>query len=207
MNIKNIQLIIITAIATALIVGGSVYWWQISILDKEKNEMQQRSSELEAQINDLREQLDLITTERNELELRISESAKENELPAPCDAVEAKRGCVMNDFNLMSPSGGEQLCLGETYYVKWKVPKDVDIIKLSLRKGGTTYPLGDFPASYNETGQINGEGTFPWKVGSTAGGITMKEGAAYEIWINATYKGASVNDVSNGPFSILSCRG
>ena len=115
---------------------------------------------------------------------------------------EAKRGCARPDFNLVAPNGGEILCLGNNFTIQWKVPPDVESVTLTLRQGSSTsIPIGTFPASYNETGEKNGEGSLPWDING------VPEGDAYEMWINASYKGSSVNDVSDGLFAIRKCQG
>ena len=125
-----------------------------------------------------------------------------------------RRGCARRDFNLIYPNGGETLCIGDTFNIKWRVPKDVKTVILTLREGGgyqdiVNLVLGVFPSSYNETGLKNGSGVYPWVV------PWLPDGDAYEMWINATYSAHDsydtysyyVNDVSDEMFSIRSCKG
>lgn len=124
---------------------------------------------------------------------------------SPCEITNDKRDCARYDFNVIFPKGGEQFCLGETINIQWKAPKDFDILTVKLIERGyntTAYNIRTFPANYNEIEKINDEGTVLWTIP-----LSVKEGMAYEIWINSVYQNHSINAVSDKAFSIINCRG
>lgn len=122
-----------------------------------------------------------------------------------CDFTNNEVGCGRNDFKIVSPNGGEVLCIGKTYKVEWSVPSDLGTISLKARIGAGVsskdYPIGvgEFPGSYNEEGLKNGKGVYLWKIPS------LPESDVYKIWINAVYKGSSVNDSSDDFLAIRNC--
>lgn len=193
---NKIYLIIIAVMIVIFIVGGVIFWRQTIISQNKINELEQLVIVLQNKLNDS--------------EKLASSFQKENDTPknpvstSPCEISENKRGCARSDFNLITPNGGETLCIGSIYLIKWKVPSDVGTVTITLRTNelfGQNYKLGTFPASNNETGTQNGAGEFLWEIKG------MPESQVYEMWINAVYKGSSVNDVSDKMFSILSCKG
>jgi hypothetical protein len=112
---------------------------------------------------------------------------------SPCDIRENDRGCVINGFQVLSPNGGEQLCLGSTYTVRWKAPADFETVTLTLREtslDGEQYRLGGFPAS---------DLKYDWVV------TNVPPGGVYKLWVNSVYKSSSVNDSSDKLFRITSC--
>lgn len=149
------------------------------------------------------------------LEVKIDKEEKEDieaqkDNSSPCHITDDKRGCARIDFNIITPNGGERFCKGDTIDIKWKVPFDVDKVTLKLREAGINgkeYKIGVFHSyvndtSYNENIIMDGDGDALWKIPSN-----ISENMAYELWINAIYKGSSVNDVSDKVFSIMDCRG
>lgn len=121
-------------------------------------------------------------------------------------------------LDLLSPAGGESLCIGDDYNISWKGSKEFNTIDVYLVRGSksnsTTYPLGSFPVSYNESGENNGEGTYPWKVGHTNGGIVLQPNEVNRIILNGCYPNAGsdtsctmILNKNAKSFSMLDCRG
>lgn len=196
--IKTSQIIIVVLIS-ALASGGGIYLWQQSILEKagseneqQKNELQQQVDGLQTQLNDLQSRLNQITAEKDSLQQQINALTKVPE----------------RYVKVVVPNGGETLCLDENFVIKWD-SKGVDVISLNILKlegiGATSYPLGTFPATLTETGET-GKGDYVWKVGSTSGGIKLREGYGYKIEIMSA-DGVSITDTSNKVFQILLCQG
>lgn len=121
-------------------------------------------------------------------------------------------------LDLLSPKGGENLCKGDNLNISWRGSKEFDIVDVYLDRGSisnsTTYPLGSFPSSYNDTGVKDGGGSYTWKVGYTKAGIELPPDESYRIILNGCYPNAG-NDtgctmtLNKNPksFSILDCRG
>lgn len=121
-------------------------------------------------------------------------------------------------LDLLSPKGGENLCIGENYNISWKGSKEFDTVDVYLVQGPinnhTTYPLGSFPSSYNETGESNGEGSYSWNVGRTKAGIELPPDESNRIILNGCYPNQGrdtgctmILNKSPKPFSTLDCRG
>lgn len=189
MKYENISIIIVTVIITALIVGGGMYWWQLSVLEKAKNEIQEQSNELQQQINNFQNQLNQITTEKNELQQQIDELTKEPE----------------RYVKIVSPNGGESICLDDEFIIEWD-SKEVDVVSVRVMKQafqGTNYyyiGLNAVRATYNESG-ISGKGVTVWKVKD------VPVGDGYKMEIMSAGSDSRVRDTSDGVFSILLCKG
>lgn len=121
-------------------------------------------------------------------------------------------------LDLLSPKGGENLCIGDNYDISWKGSKEFDTVDVYLVRGSissnTTYPLGSFPSSYNETGAVTGEGSFSWKIGHTKAGIKLPPDESNRIILNGCYPYKDGNTgclmiLNKDPrsFNILDCRG
>jgi len=184
MKYEKTIIFIMTVIVAAVIVGCSTYWWQQSVLEKEKSLMQQQINGLQQQINDL-------TRTKSDSQQQLDESAKEPE----------------KYVKVISPNGGETICLDENFIIEWE-SKGIDSVKLFLLAGGGGwYNLGGFPATYNEA-EEKGKGTYVWKVGETKQGKgVFGEGEAYKIQIESAYDNVPVIDISDGVFSIIICKG
>lgn len=121
-------------------------------------------------------------------------------------------------LDLLSPKGGENLCIGDNLDIRWKGSKEFKTVDVWLVRGPmgnpTNYSLGSFPSSYNETGEKNGEGSFSWKVGYNKAGIELPPDESYRIILNGCYpyQGKDTGclmtlNKSPEPFNILDCRG
>jgi hypothetical protein len=124
---------------------------------------------------------------------------------SPCDFANNEVGCGRNDFKILSPNGGESLCTGDEVIISWVAPSDAESVTIKLRESGIfgeTYNVGTFPASFNEGGKKNGQGTIIWKVPQH-----IKDSLVYKLWINTVYKGFSINDNSDDLFTIQTCKG
>lgn len=109
---------------------------------------------------------------------------------------------------LTSPKGGESLCLGDTFPITWEAPVDMDTVAVwMVIPGSTYYPVGTFPASYNETSE-KGKGVYMWTVGQYAKTNSIIGGGdAFKISIYGTHKGSKLEAESPAVFSIQDCRG
>jgi hypothetical protein len=94
---------------------------------------------------------------------------------------------------LTQPNGGEQMCLGQTYQIKWTAVGITENVRLGLFKSGYTVgKIDDAPAV---------PGVYNWNVGQSAGGMAVP-GNDYTIRV-MTVSGSSP-DFSNGNFTIKS---
>lgn len=125
-------------------------------------------------------------------------------------------------LRVTAPNGGENLCLGKNFVIKWE-SGSLSSVSISVKEietpiagpfGNASYPLGTFPASYNEKGEQNGSGEVSWLVGSIGSPespgpfeIYAREGKVFQIIINNPDEGRFIEDTSDGVFSIIKCEG
>ncbi len=204
MKKENI-LIIVTAIILISLVATGIYFWQQSVLKTAKNEFAWQISEIQAllekaesakeelqqQNNTLQQENNALNEEKEGLKQTISDLTRTPE----------------HYIKVISPNGGENLCLDENFNIQWE-HKGVSSVRILAYLPGEGFAyLGTFPADFNETGE-KGKGIYNWKVGSMFYGGTIKEGSLYEIIIEeVASEGALVKDKSDNVFSILSCKG
>lgn len=114
-----------------------------------------------------------------------------------------------HQVKLVSPNGGESICLDEDFIVEWQ-SDGIDTVAVSVSKIGafstTLYPIDILPATYNETGE-KGRGFFAWQAGTTSGGIELESGYGYKIETKGFYNDLQVTDISDKTFSLLLCKG
>jgi len=124
-----------------------------------------------------------------------------------CDRVDNGR-CVLDDFNLLYPKGGETLCIGDTIDIKWNAPDKIEEVNLILMDVkdrekllyNASYKLGTFPAK---------DGVYQWKVGDVPEGV-LNESDSYDLIINTTLMvepkyGFLTADFTKELFSIKKC--
>ena len=110
-------------------------------------------------------------------------------------------------LKLVSPNGGEILCLGDEFIIHWE-HQGVKTVTLGIETPNDSYGLAnayDLPADYNETGE-KGIGMFVWKI-DIAGGMALKEGYSYSVCIYSADSDYESKDCSDEVFSILECKG
>jgi hypothetical protein len=110
-----------------------------------------------------------------------------------CLALAAVALCASTAFaetvTVVAPNGGEQMCLGQTFQIRWTVTDFAGNVRLVLFKAGVKVErIADVPAA---------AGIYPWNVGQTIAGISPA-GPDYTIKAMTT----SAADFSNGNFTI-----
>lgn len=117
--------------------------------------------------------------------------------------------------SLLSPVGGEQLCLGDKFNIKWE-SKGLKFVRLILREpNGQSHYIDTLSPTHNSS--VQGSGDYLWDIGTYTGGYNssvggrVKANEGYLITINAQYdsdRGYStvINDEDNGVFAIKECR-
>jgi hypothetical protein len=107
-------------------------------------------------------------------------------------------------LTLISPKGGESICIGDELIIKWS-SKGVETVGVSMMKGGSTvYGIDQVLATRNDTGlkEDEGKGEYIWKAGYTMGGIIHGESEVNKIQISG---GGLVKE--SGYFSLVNCNG
>lgn len=94
-------------------------------------------------------------------------------------------------LTMTQPNGGETMCLGQTYTVKWTAVDIPGNVRLGLFKGGAPVEMiVEVPAV---------PGIYTWNVGQSNAGMAAP-GSDYTIRVRAT--NSAIADFSNGPFTI-----
>ena len=110
-------------------------------------------------------------------------------------------------LRIISPNGGERICLGSDFTVGWE-SGGLRKVNLFVSIAGASYPLGEFPPDFNETGE-KGRGEFVWTAGDTSGGVKLREGLTYEMIITGQTdpRTLQLDDRSDGIFALIRCEG
>ena len=116
-------------------------------------------------------------------------------------------------IQVIAPKGGEVLCLGKEYVVRWE-SNGISTVQITFRGNGIGGAIleFDYPANLNETGDLL-EGTYLWKVGK-AGEVDEQDlmaplGGGYTFSLvsldGAVDASQAVVGKSDAPFSIVEC--
>ncbi len=109
-------------------------------------------------------------------------------------------------LQIISPHGGENLCIGEEFPIQWK-SSGLKTVEIFVRiPGRGSYLLGLFPAKY---GYVNGSdiSTYLWTVGDAeAGKGVVPPGTIYEIFMQYNAGQWPLGTAaSGGLFTIRAC--
>jgi len=120
-----------------------------------------------------------------------------------------KEESTHNFIKVLSPNGGEDLCIGEDTFIEWESRgiEPTAIVSLNtFNQGNPTIEI--YPITDNETGE-EGVGRVPWKAGNYSyGNYFYSEGSKmFKITITGTDKdGNSYTDSSDDYFSLTNCK-
>jgi len=141
-----------------------------------------------------------------------------------CEGVWRNGKCTGKPLALLSPTGGETMCIGDEFNIEWQSGQltFVKPVQIAIIGNDIKFVIGNYPVSFNETGESN-YGLIQWKAGSyeyeksswniPSNGNLLKQGSAYQIEITSVteYMGTdeivqNVRDISK-PFQLIDCRG
>lgn len=108
--------------------------------------------------------------------------------------------------HVISPNGGERLCIGSTYKIRWE-SWGVDTVVLSVRdryKTSLDYPLGAHRATSTDSG-TSGTGYYMWKVG-TSFGIPLPASSNYEVYLKSVSGSQNYSDTSDRVITVKHCQ-
>ena len=97
---------------------------------------------------------------------------------------------------VVSPNGGEKLCLNKPASIKWTA-NDIKVITLSIKNSDFTYTIGSYPAA---------NGSVSWKVGDILDIGVLPAGASYKIENKSKDEGTNYADVSDKVFTVAKCQ-
>jgi hypothetical protein len=107
---------------------------------------------------------------------------------------------------ILSPTGNENLCIGQDYPIQWKAPKDLEVVEIFLR-GDTTIGAPKLADKRAFTTKGSDIGQYTWTVGNDISGkYDIKEGEVYSIQIAGNSPTKSYSTTTK-IFSIKKCAG
>lgn len=115
-------------------------------------------------------------------------------------------------FDLLAPKGGENLCRGKEFTIKWNGSEAYEQASVMIKGPRTTSIIGDFPITWNET-KTPYAGEVVWKVGYAGGEYagqreySIPDGALYKAYIEAKGPGQATKTIESNPFTITTCEG
>jgi hypothetical protein len=102
-------------------------------------------------------------------------------------------GTGLSNIRVITPNGGENLILNNSYKITWKAVNIKGTLDITLSRNGVN--VGTIAALINPT-----LGTYTWVVGKYKGG-TAPTGAGYKVVIKVT--GKNISDNSDAAFTII----
>lgn len=206
---KLIAIIIFCLLIVALL-GAGVYCWKwnfsvmktyrakIVVLENSKDELSKQISDLQNRISGLEHANPYINAD-----FQTSKEAEQNK-------------ALGRSLRVISPNGGESLCLGESVIIRWEA-KGIDAVTVRLEQisgaGLKQWHLVNSTfAVLSESGEPN-IGEILWKVGEhfyQNDGYYWPEitaGYSYRVTIIRSDDGPMIYDDSDKVFSILNCKG
>jgi len=169
--------VLVGFIVAVLLIGGSVYAWQYSVLKDSIGGVVQMGL------------LDEKTKEFNPVATPRKDSVSKDSV----GVVSREKNQVVRTsdqfLEVVYPNGGEELCLGESFSIKWR-HKGVTSVRVVLQSASHVYDLG---------------------VAESAEGILkdalkiIEPGNTYQVVLSGVH-GKAVSDVSDSFFAIRQCQ-
>ncbi|MEK7510583.1 MAG: hypothetical protein AAB567_03510 [Patescibacteria group bacterium] len=222
---------VVFVLGVALAAAGGLFLYQqiavfgslkedISKLQRQGEEFMAEIDELEGEKKEHKEEIDRLKkreeeliSQKEEVNRRVYDLARNGYAIKQPQASEAVELPESRYIRITAPNGGEALCLGEDYVVRWE-SDGISTVQIVLRgkEVGGSYLEFNHPANLNETGNPL-DGTYVWKVGkvgeSDGQDLVVSPGNGYVFFL-FSYDGAvdvlqGVGDTSDAPFSIVQC--
>lgn len=106
-------------------------------------------------------------------------------------------------INILQPTWGSSVCLNQNTKITWKTKgSGLDGVKIGLFTNGTNNKYYDISNLNSFTD--SSDGSYTWKAGETATGITLEPGTRYYLIMQATFYGKTVNGYG-GEFELKNC--
>lgn len=106
-------------------------------------------------------------------------------------------------LKVVSPKGGDVLCLNQPNEISWNAPPDLQTVVVSLDTSVTFNRLGEFPAVQQTENGI-GSGKTMWNMKNEAG-FPVAESEVYRISLSGNINGQQIRTTSDQIFSVKSC--
>lgn len=173
---------------------------QLIALSREKDNLEQNVTLLTDDNESLENQLGAAQVEQNELNKQIVLLNKT--LEDVQDQLDKLRRRPARFIEVLTPNGGESLCLGEQIAIEWE-SNGVTAVTLSIvRYGMDRKTISSYPATFNSS-EV-GKGKVYWEVGKVEDGI-LDANYDYELGIYSDEGDISTYDNSDTLFVIEDC--
>jgi hypothetical protein len=133
--------------------------------------------------------------------------------PAPTASPSTFPMPIAQPMGFTGPADGQSLCQGANVMLSWRAPASAKTVRISINSSSVSGWIGDFPASYNETGATDNTGTVPWQAGAvldTRSNVlySVPDGRTYTLVVSAfDSNNMQVGSAKSGLFAIQTCRG
>lgn len=108
-----------------------------------------------------------------------------------------------SSINVLTPTWGSSLCLNQDTKITWKTKGEgLDTVRIGLFTGGTDNKYYDI-TSLSSFGDAS-TGSYTWKAGETATGITLSPKTSNYLVMQATFYGKTINGYG-GEFELKNC--
>ncbi|MCL5011236.1 MAG: hypothetical protein M1127_03475 [Patescibacteria group bacterium] len=134
---------------------------------------------------------------------------KNNTNPTSSKVANNNSDIVKRSLRVISPNGGETLCIGEKITIKIDI-RNVEVMSLVLvgyNSSGESYNyIGDF-SGLNESGKY-GEWALDWQTGDFENQYSdLNDNIGYKLKVESADGGVHIEDLSDKIFHIISCQG
>lgn len=180
---KILFAIIVTFLITTILLSLGFYYYHSSVLNKLNTDIQLQKESFSQATKDLNKEIEILT----------------------CKGVwDEAEGCVPYLLTLISPNGGESICIGETFTIKWKGPADMETVSIWLSTPqGNTEKIVETLAVNNVEGDV-GFGEFEWE-GTKVFGAPFTPKNIYKVNLNTNYDGVLLLDSSDDLLELKNC--
>lgn len=204
---KIVVISIIVIILLVFAIGGIFAWRQM----QENRLLQQQYENLKAETVQLASNRDSLQAVNNELQeelgvrltnaesLRAQKEEFENLISRMTGSMKGSSSGFLEkerSIRILAPNGGENLCLGEEFEIRWE-GSNIQRVQITLKRGGFAYRVAEYYLA---------EGSYPWKVGGLVSGRSVEPGE-YFLRITSYDGGFGLFDESSAPFFITRCIG
>lgn len=202
---------LLVILLTATIAGSGVWWYAFSYNEPEPINVDQIIMQMEARRSAAEATTTVATTTADSATSTMTTTTAPDGSAAG-EATSSKPSKLSDvKLRILTPEGGETLCLGQDYTIRWEGPKDLSTVGLYFG-GWIGYGIGPLSATRNESNSP-GTGEFVWKVGFREDGKdqVLTVGEVYVISITGHFPLSSgKEDVVyelDKPISVEDCRG
>lgn len=113
-------------------------------------------------------------------------------------------------IKVLSPKGGEYYCMGKDVPIDWQTSSNIESVNMYLIARESSWLIGTYPSSYNESGLKDYTGEIIWKAGDVSTPhAPWGSGQGYFILVQGWGASGSftgrINGINSAPFVMNDC--